>query len=1256
MYTLNSTSMRRSQHLLQKQHEEKPLRQVAQASSPHGGIDSTKVLNVPPFAPEFIHGNPLPVPLSTAHSTGVDKKWAPSPVAPKPPPPVGMNTYGAADPLGTSWETTKRAGTNSVSPGVLLRQQRVQEELAQEKLRVQQEIALQQQRLQQQELSLLCLSQRQGDECGLIQQLAKLKQQQQQQQQRTHAPVSSLHHVSRPQFNQQQQSAQLQQHHRQLRQQQSIMTQEGILPLGEQWIDSKAVAHSLPQPSQQQGGVRRGNRDFGLQRQQQIYRNQSMGRKWEPISEAEFGHRTGSGDNRKDSPCGVNGAGTVNHILPSLSDEEILHKFKSLYALQTDDEGGAEHLRAQASTAIGVVGTLDVEKCRKLIRDHDVTIVVTDTGTGKSTLIPKAILDGQPDAKVVNAQPRRTPAIKLAQRVAALYGEKVGRKVGYWVRGEHVGTLGETPIMYVTNYTLFLHLIHNSPNDIGITHVIFDEFHERTTEVEVLLLMMKLVMLRNPGKLRLVLCSATAEVSKWNCFFENLSVAEYSKANAMYPIHDYYLEDVSKLIGMTFVEPSTCPTGVVQSIQLHTIILMLKEMLKFLANTAAPQHSILVFVPGRTVVEQISLWIRNNLGDQLDPIPWYRDIELGFIQEALQRESVTKKKVYVATDIAEVSLTLPDVVFVIDSGTAKRPHIIETNPNSVAFPPLELVWESSVNMLQRRGRIGRVQQGFFFTLLSRKQAQQLSPNESRLGNAVLHEIVLHCLHLTPSPFLMFSLCREKPRKVSVELSLSTLCDGGYIVPEGDCGSLIEAIDNTINHRVKDAWSALIADAYASRKDDNDVLGLPLAQHRFKLSLRGLIVGGLPLGVEPGTIVFSGLIMGLTTLSVIAASCVSCNTPFYVPYNATDKLQRLHLLNEVEKFMRIFKGEYYNDALSAVGAVIAYMAMQREGISEEGQNAWCEERYLSRARITDILLVAKQTREQLAAIVPFEDVTDVDELMEQYNENALTLSFICSAAHMHHGIYVLFDAGVAQKKGYAGSGVFVNINCCRDRSVPTTCPWERDTVCIPFTVQTVYGRLLGSFSSQLKPEVFNIMLLLLSSRFVYEEIYEDAESVTFEVAQSGSCVYINSDRITALQLLQLRRLMCARLCVLHFLMQHEAAPSDNDAIAEHLLRTGSDFGIPPGMEQQPHLLSFMITSSLTKVVQRIGATISTNCDRRVSGVHANSQPFCRVTERPAHFHPTRQSALLFSSNGCAPYECPAGAMTPVYRDPQANLIA
>ncbi|EAN77252.1 helicase, putative [Trypanosoma brucei brucei TREU927] len=955
------------------------------------------------------------------------------------------------------------------------------------------------------------------------------------------------------------------------------------------------------------------------------------------------------GNRRGGRPSGSN-------VMPPSSlppDKEALEKFKRLYALQEDQNETADHLRKQASSTTGVVGTLDVSQVLDLVAAHDVTIVVTDTGTGKSTLIPKAILDDDPGAKIVNTQPRRTPAIKLAERVSVFYGEKVGSRVGYWVRGEHAGEVGQTPIMYVTNYTLFLYLLHTTPDCIGMTHVIFDEFHERSVEVEVSLLLMKLVMKRNPGRIKLILCSATAEASKWAGFFDGLTVGEYSKANAMYPVHDYYLEDVSRLIGVACVAPDIESSGIMSSIQLHTIIFYMKKLLEFLATAAKPGDSILMFVPGRTVVEQLTLWIRDNLGEELDAIPWYRDIELSYVQEAIQRKSGTKKKVYVATDIAEVSITLPDVVFVIDSGTVKRPYITESNPNSVAFPPLELMWESAVNLKQRRGRAGRVQQGFFFTMVLKEQVPQLPPCDCRLSNAVIHEIVLHCLYLTSAPYILFSMCPEKPRNVSVQLSLNTLCDGGYIVPEEDHTSLIERIDNPEHLSIKKVWSELVSEAYESRSetkqgglegvDSRQLATKPPANLRYHVALRGLIVGRLPFAVNAGAVVFHGLLTGLTTLSIVAASCIACNSPFYVPYDVTDRVERLKVKNCVQETMLQFKGRLRNDVVSSVGAVLEYMQMQQEGLSEEGQNTWCEKRYLSRMRIVDILLLVQQAKDQLGALIPFEDIDDVGDLRRQYDTHAQMLSILCSAAFMQRGIFVLHDAETAQKKRFAGSGVFVNINCSRDMSVPTACPWTRNTVCVPYTLHTAYDRLVGSFSSQLSQEVYNVMLLVFSSTILFEEIVDEAAPVTFEVWQCGSRVFITCDCQTALQLLQLRRLMCARLCILHMLLQREASITDVETMSDLLIANGSNFGIPCNMEARPDLIPAMITSNVIRIIEGIEEAAT---KVRVGGNEGSAVPHCKPREPPPGFNPTRQSALVFSSNGCAPYHRPEPIPEPV----------
>ena len=112
-------------------------------------------------------------------------------------------------------------------------------------------------------------------------------------------------------------------------------------------------------------------------------------------------------------------------------DAELVKQFLARYSQQD------EHDPNDPEVHNGVVGTLNVPDCLAMIEANDVTFIVTDTGTGKSTLIPKALLEK--GAIVASSQPRRTAAINLAHRVASLRNEKVGEAVGYRVRGEHAG-------------------------------------------------------------------------------------------------------------------------------------------------------------------------------------------------------------------------------------------------------------------------------------------------------------------------------------------------------------------------------------------------------------------------------------------------------------------------------------------------------------------------------------------------------------------------------------------------------------------------------------------------------------------------------------------------------------------------------------------------------------------------------------------------------------------------------------------------
>eukprot|EP00659_Diplonema_papillatum_P004712 gene4712-7234_t len=179
------------------------------------------------------------------------------------------------------------------------------------------------------------------------------------------------------------------------------------------------------------------------------------------------------------------------------------------------------------------IDALDVPAILKCISEHDVTFINTQTGSGKSTLVPKAIMASDADYRVVTTQPRRTATIRLADTVASMCNQNVGEdEIGYWIRGDRCGGQ-HTRLWYMTSYTLLLHLLNNRMAP-PFTHIIIDEFHERQPEIEVLVALLRLLLQKPRGKsqgFKLILMSATLNTEAWEGFFKGLSWGIYSNDN-----------------------------------------------------------------------------------------------------------------------------------------------------------------------------------------------------------------------------------------------------------------------------------------------------------------------------------------------------------------------------------------------------------------------------------------------------------------------------------------------------------------------------------------------------------------------------------------------------------------------------------------------------------------------------------------------------------------------------------------------------
>ncbi|TPP48095.1 Helicase conserved C-terminal domain family protein [Leishmania donovani] len=979
-------------------------------------------------------------------------------------------------------------------------------------------------------------------------------------------------------------------------------------------------------------------------------------------------------------------------------DPAVAKRFQDEYAQQNDNENIGDDLRAQQATKMGTIGTLDEELCLSLIETHDVTFVVTDTGTGKSTRIPMALHKAHPDALVVNAQPRRTAAINLAQRVAEVLDAELGEEVGYSVRGEHIGDLGETKIMYVTTYSLFIYFLwHEFKEKLPFSYIIVDEFHERTPDVEVILLMLKLWLHKHPGAFKLVLCSATAQVEEWQSFFDGLTVGTYARSPIMYPVQEYFIEDLQRLTGIR-----TAPilpqdsNNMVTSEQMHQLILVCKQLLEYLAKNTATQDSVLVFMPGRTQVELMTTWIRENLEESLEPIAWYRDVELSLIQEALARPAVTRKKVYVATDIAEVSLTLPDVVFVIDSGTGKRPQVSEKEKTSYAFPPLRLLWETTSNAQQRRGRVGRVQQGFYFSLLSRDHHKALRESDNRIKNAVLTELVLHSLLITQKPFAFFQLCNEKPERGALAYSLHLLQDGGHIIRKDDPMADAERVSldrQRTTHVMDSPWNALIEEALAAAPAAFSTASADAAKHSpatkeaaegpsssdevgdkgygdeedsveaanpeadteafqqcYFMTLRGVIAARSPVSVAAATNVFFGLLYGTPTLSMLAAAIESSKSPFHVPYTVSDRMERAAMVRHVSNVMQRYHGSLQSDLICSMEVILEYMSMQRDGLSEEAQEEWCQERSLSRTRVVDTLNLFSQMKEQVSSVLPFPDVTDIDVLNAQFNQNAELLVLMLVASHTELAIQVQLDGPVAQRKGFVGHGMFFPLKCLKDESVPTVCPWDRTKISVPLSLQTIQRKVLAVFASQVEPDLFALVLLVFSYKLHYS-VQDSGATPSFLMAVSHSGVRrtFQCDTLTAQQILQLRRIQCAQLRCMQLQVEERVKANESEKLSAVLKSANSDFGLPESAIKTPYLIPTVLQHGLKLLVSRLKGSPSYTAQRRGIAEFPPGTPYCKLAHGAELPPPVLQSVLIHSNNGLSvlqPAATAAAAATPL----------
>ena len=371
-----------------------------------------------------------------------------------------------------------------------------------------------------------------------------------------------------------------------------------------------------------------------------------------------------------------------------------------------------------------------LQEIREALSAHQVVIVVGETGSGKTTQLPKLCLamGRGVSQQIVHTQPRRIAARSVASRIAEELGEPLGGLCGYQVRFQ--GQVSEETAVKLVTDGLLLAEFRDDPLLSRYDTVIIDEAHERSLNIDFLLGILTKVLVQRPD-LKVVVTSATINYEKFSAHFQNAPVVSVS--GRTFPVEVRYapMRDVSA--------DDVDATRIAKAV--HQSILDLRARDRELGIRLG---DILVFLPGEREIRDVSQYLRHAAIDRLDVLPLYA--RLGSQEQAriFNPDQSGLQRIVLATNVAETSLTVPGIRYVIDSGVAR---ISRYSPRSrLQRLPIEPISQASAN--QRSGRCGRIEPGVAIRLYDREDFEARSAfTDPEIMRTNLASVVLQCLDL-----------------------------------------------------------------------------------------------------------------------------------------------------------------------------------------------------------------------------------------------------------------------------------------------------------------------------------------------------------------------------------------------------------------------------------------------------------------------------------------------------------------------------
>lgn len=392
------------------------------------------------------------------------------------------------------------------------------------------------------------------------------------------------------------------------------------------------------------------------------------------------------------------------------------------------------------------------EEILRALAENQVIVVVSDTGSGKTTQLPKMVAEalGEAPGWIGCTQPRRIAAASVSERVAEELLVPLGGFVGYQVRFED-RTSAETRIKFMTDGILLAEM-QGDPMLRKYRALILDEAHERSLNIDFLLGYLKGLLHKRPD-LKLVISSATLDAGAFASFFgsEDNPAPVIEAAGRMFPVTELFLPPY---------QDEDLPQHVARAVE------RLSEL--------DPRGDVLAFLPGEREIRECADVLEGRKFRDTEVLPLFARLGLGDQQRVFHPGS--KRRIILATNVAETSLTIPRIACVVDSGLAR---VNRWSPGR-GVQRLQIEPVSQASARQRKGRCGRVRDGVCLRLYDEESATERPEfsdpeiKRSSLAGVILRMKLLGLPEIDEFPFL------DPPSPKAVSEGYRTLREVGAI--------------------------------------------------------------------------------------------------------------------------------------------------------------------------------------------------------------------------------------------------------------------------------------------------------------------------------------------------------------------------------------------------------------------------------------------------------------------------------------------